>query len=147
MLMLLFNIGEDQYSLSCEYIVEVFPTIKLKRIPHVPDFIPGLMNYGGIPVPVIDVARLIENRPCTQALHTRIILLNHAPLGESSNFIGLMCEKVTAMRDLDKSLFMDVGVKLKDLPFLGGIYTMDGHTIQFFNDVDLANFLKGILNK
>lgn len=142
MLMLLFQIGPDSYALDAEYVVEIFPKIKLKKIPCSKDFVAGLLNYGGMPIPVVDIPQLIIKRPSDSALHTRIILVNH-----EHNFFGLIAEKVTEIKELEKDVFIDSGIKLKAFPFLGGLYSQGENTIQFFNIEELFNFLRDSLNE
>lgn len=143
--MLLFYVGNEQYALDCDYIIEIFPKVKLKKLSHLPDYVAGLMNYAGTPVPVIDVAQLIENHPSSSAMHTRIVLLNQSPREDETNMLALICEKVTATIDVEKSQFIDSGIKVKELPFLGGIYSHGEKSIQYFNVKELFKSLKGIV--
>lgn len=145
MLMLLFHIGKERYALDCDKIIEVLPKVRLKKIPQAPDYAAGLLNYGGDPVPVIDACSLLENRPSNSALHTRIILFNPSNEIGETNLLGVIGEQVTETVDLDKSDFIESGFKIRKLPYLGGIYSDDDQTIQFFNIDELYNSLKGIL--
>src|SRR5262245_42307799 len=125
MLMLLFYAGSECYALEAGPILEVIPRVSCKKIPHTEEYVAGLINYGGTPVPVIDVTQIVERRPSDPAMHTRIILIK-----KDNQLIGLIGEKITTTVDLDPSQFIDSGVKIRDLPFLGGIYSKEGVHIQ-----------------
>jgi chemotaxis-related protein WspB len=146
MLMLLFYVGNEQFALDCDLIIEIFPKVNLKAISHMPPCFAGLMNYGGIPVPVIDVVQLIENRSSGSSMHTRIVLLKHHTI-ESSNFLGLICEKAIATIEVEFSQFIDSGLKPEEKPYLGGIYSDGSKSIQYFDTLALIKSLKNALIK
>lgn len=140
MLMLLFYIGHDRYALDCEPIVEIFPKVNLKTIPDMPPYMAGLMNYGGNPIPVIDTVFLVEEHPSGNAMHTRIVLTKHSS-SETPGFLGLICEKAISTIDVDLNHFISTGIKFKEKPFLGGIYTEGPVSIQYFDVKLLKEFL------
>src|SRR5262249_39492260 len=109
-------------------------------IPDMPPYVVGLMNYGGNPIPVIDTVLLVEGRPSGNAMHTRIVLIKH-PSFESPGFLGLICEKAIASIDVDISQFISTGVKPKEKPFLGGIYTEGSISVQYFDIKQLKDLL------
>lgn len=144
MLMLLFYVGNSRFALNSEYIVEIVPKVDLKQIPHAPSYLPGLLNYGGIPVPVIDTVRLIEDRSSGNSMHTRIVLLKH-PSFEKINYLALICEKAVTAVDLEMSQFVSTGLRSEEQPYLGGIYTEGLDTIQYFDIPVLVEWLKNVL--
>ena len=95
MLLLLFDTREGRYAMSTENIVEIVPLVTLKRIPKSPDYVAGLINYRGNPIPVIDLCALTEGTECEPKFSTRIILLNYPFNNNTSSVLGLMAERVT----------------------------------------------------
>jgi chemotaxis-related protein WspB len=147
MLMLLFYVEDDSYAIDCESIIEVIPKVKLKQIPHVPNYVNGLLNFGGTPVAVIDLCQLIAGRPSSSSLHTRIILLSRTnPVGETHT-MGIIAEKVTETIDRDKADFIDSGLKVKDFPYLGGVLHEQEQMIQLIHIDQLFESMRGILFK
>jgi chemotaxis-related protein WspB len=146
MLMLLFYVGQERFALDCDLIVEIFPKVNLKAVPHEPLYIAGLMNYGGIPVPVIDTVQLIDNRPSGNSMHTRIVLLKHQSL-ENDNFIGLICEKAISTIEAELTKFVKTGLRSKETPYLGGIYTDGPNSIQYFDILALFKQLGNLIEK
>lgn len=143
MLMLLFYCGSAGFALDCETIVEVFPKVKLKKIPGQGEkkaFLAGLFNYGGKPIPVIDICQLIEKRPCSDSMHTRILLIE-----KDGHLLALMGEKVTETLDLSKEQFIESGLKLEGLPFLRGVYSEGDRSIQLFDLPAFYQSLNGLL--
>jgi len=75
MLMLLFYVGDDRYALDSKRVVEVVPTVALKKLHSAPEYIPGLFNYRGHLVPVIDLCQMIQRRQARAYSIARIVLV------------------------------------------------------------------------
>jgi chemotaxis-related protein WspB len=95
MLLLIFEVEGGRYALATERVVEVVPMVALRKIPFTDDYVAGLMNYRGRPVPVIDLCRVTGGRPCTPKYSTRIILVNQPVKNKPDAIIGLIAEQVT----------------------------------------------------
>ncbi|NOX25664.1 MAG: hypothetical protein GXP59_06050 [Deltaproteobacteria bacterium] len=96
MLLILFKIGRERYALASHHIVEIAPYLLPEKLVAQPNFVPGVINYRGAKVPVIDLGAMLANKPCRPRLSTRIILINYANLAAklSSRVIGLLVEEV-----------------------------------------------------
>jgi len=129
--MLLFNAGEDRYACSCDAIIEILPHVHLKSYPNMPDYVAGSLDYGGKPIPVVDWCRLVQGRPCSNSLHSRIILCRFSQPGEKENMMGLMAEKVTQAMDLSLSKFADSGINTEKTPYLTGVMSDEKGSVQF----------------
>ena len=147
MLMLPFNVGMQTYVIDCDSVVEIVPRVQLKKIPHVPDYTVGMLNFGGVPVPVIDMSQLIEGRPSASCLHTRIVILSHSTETGETYHLGIVGEKITDTIEKEKSQFIDSGVKVRELPFLGGVYNDNHESMQLINVSELFQSIQGILFK
>ncbi len=139
MLMLLFYVGDDRYSLDSRRVVEVVPTVTLKKIHQAPEYIAGLFNYRGHLVPVIDLCHLIQGTHCRAYLSTRIVIVNcqNQDASDDNGFsqkpqiLGLMAERVTETLNKPESEFIIPAIKVDASPYLGEIITDDRGMIQF----------------
>ncbi len=129
MLMLLFHCGDSRYALSGEIVIEVVPSIHLMPLRTAPNHVVGLLNYGGIAIPVLDFSMLMENRLSRDALHTRIMLMQ-GEMEDRSLLIGMRAEKITEVFDCDVDAFKDKGVSCEKWPFLDGVLTEKKGVIQ-----------------
>lgn len=123
MLMLLFYIGNERFAFGCDRVIEVIPRVNLKKIAHTPDYVAGMLNFRGVPVPVVDLCMLIEGRPCISRLHSRIILLKYPGEAGVTTILGLMAERVTQTVYHEPAEFIDSGIRIKETPFLDGVLT------------------------
>ena len=136
MLALLFYLGDTMYTMKCEKVREVAPMVKLKQVPHTPDYFAGLFNYRGVIVPVIDLRRLIQGQPCQMRLSTRIILVDYVRDGHMPCILGLMAERVTEAVRKSENDFVSPGLSMQEAPFLGGFVMENKEMIQYI-DLDL----------
>ncbi|MCG6880864.1 MAG: chemotaxis protein CheW [Deltaproteobacteria bacterium] len=136
MLVLLFYLGNTMYTMKCDRVREVAPIVSLKEVPHAPDYVAGLFNYRGVIVPVIDLRRLIQGKPCQMRMSTRIILVDYVKEDNTPYILGLMAERVTETARRDETDFVAPGLQLEEAPYLGGLMMQEQEMIQYV-DLDL----------
>ncbi len=95
MLLLIFELEGGRYAIETSQIAEIVPLVKLKKIPLAPDYVAGLMNYRGKPVPVVDLRYLAEGKQSVEKFSTRIILLNYQINQTREAILGLIAEQIT----------------------------------------------------
>lgn len=119
MKVLVFTIGPDRYGMRLGAVVRVLPVLALKQIALAPEFVAGLMDLHGAPVPVIDLSRLAGVVPEQVWFDSRIILVDY-PAGDGAlRRLGLLAEHVTGIETLDEAALADSGVDAA--PFLGQV--------------------------
>ena len=95
MLFIIFRLGQEQYALEAEHIIEVIPRLPLRPQPGAPDFVAGLLNFRGKVVPVLDLGTLTVGAACADLLSTRIILIHYTLRSGLKRILGLIAESVT----------------------------------------------------
>ncbi len=124
MLFLQFKVGKEQYALPVHQVVEVVPVVNLREIPATPDYVAGVINYRGYPVPVLDLCVLAVGQPCRKRFSTRIILVKYPwPPGSEEEILGLVAEQTSELVRSELESFKPCGVYPKDAPFLNGVKT------------------------
>jgi chemotaxis-related protein WspB len=131
MLMIIFYIGTECYCCSCDSMIEIVPKIPLKQIPQMPNYLAGLLNYGGESIPIIDLSSILVGAPCQDYMHTRIMIFKN-PVEGTIKTLGIVAEKVNEIREMDPNLFNE-SLHIKNLPFLMGIYNTTTESVQRVN--------------
>lgn len=121
MLMLLFWVGDDRYALAGRQVVEIVSLVELKKLARSPNYVAGLLNYGGKITPVIDLCQLLSGTPSRPYLSTRIMIVNYLSDGETNYLLGLIAERVTEMLEVQETDFIDPGIQVDAAAFLGNI--------------------------
>lgn len=110
MMVLLFKLDNAKYALDVAHIVEIMPRIAIKPLPRVPDYIPGLINYRGRVVPVVDLAMLVNKHSASYSLSTRIILVKFDSEDGHSQLVGLIAESATETTKIDLDDVLTTGI-------------------------------------
>lgn len=119
MKVLVFHIGNDRYGLRLAAIVRVLPLLELKQLPLTPDYVAGLMDLHGEPVPVIDLSRLAGLAPAAVQFDTRIVVVDYRAPDGASHALGLMAARVRGIATIRLEQLNDSGVA--SAPFLGQV--------------------------
>jgi chemotaxis-related protein WspB len=130
MLFLLFQLGPDRYAIEAQRAVEVVPLLDLKRIPHSPPGVAGIINYRGRPVPTIDLCALTMGRPSREQLSTRIIILRHDDANGRPQLIGVIAERATDLLRKEGREIFKPGAGAARAGFLGPVMMDDKGFLQ-----------------
>ena len=121
MLFFLFRMGDDRYALDALQIAEVLPLVGIKAIPQAPSGVAGILDYHGVPVPLIDLSQLALGQPARQRLGTRIVLVNYPVLNGPCHLLGLLAERATEIMRRDPMDFVASGFGNDTAPYLGPV--------------------------
>jgi chemotaxis-related protein WspB len=137
MLFLLFELDGDRYALDAADIVEVQALTSAKAIPGAPAWVAGLVERHGEPVPVIDVAQLALGRASQQWRSTRLVFVRYRDTRDardtSERLIGLIVERATQTRRIDRERFADSGVATPNARWLGPVVSDEFGMIQWID--------------
>jgi chemotaxis-related protein WspB len=111
-LMVLFQVGEQQYALNSRAIVAIVPLVET---------IAGAINYHGTLIPVIDLSQLIQNQPSRPCFGTRIMVIETAGESDLPQTIGLLAEQVVDTINVRSDMWRSVPKGLASAPYLGDL--------------------------
>lgn len=137
-LLLLLAVGEQQYAIDSEAVVEVIPRVVLRPMSGAAPHQSGVFNFRGRVVPVVDVSRLIAGTACAEHLSSRIIMVRHRGGEGSESLVGLLAERVTdtVLKPLNR--FQPTESAAAARPFLGGVALDERGLIQLLQIEPLA---------
>jgi len=130
MLLLLFHLGSELYAIESSQVIEIIPTVNLRPLHHVPDYVAGLFNYRGKFIPVIDLSQLLQATPCHLCLSTRIIIVNYINGDKPMQYLGLMAEKITDTLKTSDQDFAQTSAQPQGKTHLGEVLTDGQRMIQ-----------------
>src|SRR4051812_1868502 len=103
MKVLVFHIGRGRYALPLGSVDRVLPVARLTALPGAPEYVRGLLDLHGEPVPVIDLSHLAGVPAADVRYDTRILLLR-VPACGALRRLGLKAERVTGVSTMDGTL-------------------------------------------
>ena len=122
MLLLIVKLGPERYAIETNRVAEVIPRVRLREVPHAPDFVVGLFVFRGEVVPVIDLRKLMWGRECELFLNTRIVLVRL----DDNRLLGLLAEDVTDTRQSTELTHVETGIEVEKAPYLSSMGVGEG---------------------
>ena len=74
---LFFTVDGQQYALDIAAVQAVVPVLEIRALPGAPAYIPGVISYRGCIVPVIDIAKMLCDKPANLFYSTRIAIVDY----------------------------------------------------------------------
>lgn len=142
---LTFVIDNEQYAVDVAHSQTVLEYAQITRIPRMPEFMLGVINFRGSVLPVIDLRRKLELPAAETQIRPMIIVLD-IPFEEGRIQIGATADSVNEVVDIEQSSIEkapSVGTKI-DTSFIQGIGKKDDEFIiilqseRIFRDNELA---------
>ena len=90
-----FNIGEQVYGIEIQYITEIIGVSHITKVPHVPNYIKGIINVRSKVVPIIDIRTRIGKPEIPYTNHTCIITLDFNDIA-----VGIIVDSVADVEDI-----------------------------------------------
>lgn len=139
-LLLLLGVGPQLYALETAHVVEVIPRVMLRPVNGSPPHRPGVFNFRGRVVPVVDVSQLIAGHPCAEHLSSRIIMVRHGTgaIDAQEGLVGLLAERVTDTVLKSRASFQPADGAAEMAPFMGGVALDERGLIQLLHTDALA---------
>ncbi len=139
MLYLFFSLGNERYALPSEPVRQIVPNVRVRPMSRSPAWIRGLLNYHESVVPVIDLSTLTEGQPVSDALGSRIILIERALGADGEGLIGLLAEKVLEVHSISDDDIRSSGVQSSGASGLGRVVIRHGEMIHLVEFDDLLS--------
>jgi chemotaxis-related protein WspB len=136
MLAVVFEAGDEAYALPVQQVQEVLPRMNLRRLAGAPEFVRGVFSYRGRPTPVLDLCMLLCGRNCSDALGTRLLIVE-VPSSSGPRPLAIAAERVTRIIELDASQLSSAGLEGIEPPFLGDIAAGLDRMVQLVRPADL----------
>jgi chemotaxis-related protein WspB len=132
-LLVVLTAAGRRYGLHAHRIIEIVPAVPVQPLALAPACVTGILDHHGTLVPVIDLGRLLYDRPCERLLGSRIVivLIGQEDPARRPRRIGLLAE-ACALRTRDDAA-LQTGLHLPSAPFLGPLVHDDTATIQMLD--------------
>jgi chemotaxis-related protein WspB len=141
MLILPLHAGGERYGVPCRDVIEVVPSIPVRKVPHAPPHLLGLFSYRGAMTPVIDLARLLIGVDSIARLSTRVVLVR-----AEGRVVGIRAEGVTEPIELPATAKGQPIMAVGGATYFGEIVATDGSSIHMLRVEGLLGpELRGLL--
>lgn len=108
---LIFKLGDTEYGIEISKTKETLGMMPITTVPNVPDFVKGVINLRGKPIPVIDLRLRFELEPFDDTDLTRIVIVELQGEVETVQ-VGIIVDAVSEVLNID-------GEQIEDSPKFG----------------------------
>lgn len=109
-----FKVGEELFAINAMHIHSIIEQMPITKVPHMPEFVLGIINLREQAIPVVDTRIQFGMPPSESTLNTCIIILE-IDLNENTLLIGCLVDAVSEVIEIDKD-------KIQPTPDIGGKY-------------------------
>jgi purine-binding chemotaxis protein CheW len=97
--------GNEEYAISIEAVVSIERLEQVNPIPHLPDFMLGLMRIRGELVPILDFEQILYGRTAIGHEDARVVVVQTSNL-----FMGLLVLDAKEILDIPESALTSSGL-------------------------------------
>lgn len=132
--------GNEEYALPVEHVVSIEKLEDVTPIPHLPEFVVGLMKIRGELVPILDFEQILYNRKAPSNETVRVVVVQ-----TNSINIGLLVLDATEILDLLESDLKQVGLSnYSKTKFFTSVANLENRMITLVEPSILVTTLDGI---
>ncbi len=127
------QIGTESFAISVYKVLEIIQFENLTKVPNSSDYVPGVLNFRGAIVPVIDMHKRFNAGTAISA--DPMVVVVDINCKEKNVLMGLLVDQVTDVIEFEyKSIksVPDLGIKYNP-EFLEGFIEKDGKFIMVLN--------------
>ena len=129
-------IGQDAYVIDATSVVEVVPSVPLRRVPGGPSSLAGLLSYRGAVIPVVDLCQLLGDDACPALMSSRIAVCAR----DDGRLLGVLAQRVTRLVDVDPDAADAVGgPETPGIPALGRVVPVGERLVQLVRIDELVS--------
>lgn len=127
------TIGTESFAISVYKVLEIIQFEQLTRIPNASDYVPGVLNFRGSIVPVIDMHKRfnVENTGSADKMVVVVDVVNK----DKNVLMGLLVDQVTDVIEFEYKNIKavpDLGIKYNP-EFLEGFIEFDEQFVMVLN--------------
>jgi chemotaxis-related protein WspB len=141
-----FELSGRRYALDVRQVSEISPLPAITPIAHAPEGVAGIAELRGAPIPVVDLAQIMLDRPAARRLSTRLIVVHYAGQDGTRRRLALIAERVTQIVERHPDDFVETGISHDGAPYLGPVAREPEGFLQWVEvDALLPRHLRDIL--
>jgi len=125
-----FTLGDDDYGIDILRVQEIRGWEEVRKIPHTPEYIKGVVNLRSVVVPIIDM-RIRFGQEKYDYNPTTVIIVISVIYNENSHLLGIVVDSVSDVIDIDNSQIKPppaLGTNV-NTEFMSGMFMVDERMI------------------
>ncbi|PZX07305.1 purine-binding chemotaxis protein CheW [Psychrobacillus insolitus] len=135
-----FECGNEEYAVSIEHVVSIEKLEHVNLIPHLPNYLIGLMKIRGALVPIMDFEEILYSRSGRASEQARVITMLTQEMS-----IGLLVKDAKEILDISTDDLIQIGlVNYSKTKYFIGVANLENRMITLVDPSILVHSLEGI---
>lgn len=135
-----FTVGREEYAIKVEHIISIEKIEGFTRIPHLPDYVRGIVKVRDELIPILDLEKVLYDQFVTEENNSRIIVLRTSEMS-----LGILVNEAKEILDIFPEQVKQLGlVAYKNTSYLIGIANLESRLITLIDPSQLVRSLEGI---
>ena len=135
-----FHAGKEEYALPIEHVVSIEKLERVSPIPHLPNFVLGLVKVRGELIPVLDLATILYNRSSNVEKGQFLLVIHTETLQ-----VGLVVEEAKEILEVPDHAMKDVGLlAYSKTKYFSGVINLENRLITTIDPDVLVESLEGM---
>ena len=132
--------GNEEYAIPVEAVVSIERLEQVNRIPHLPEYMLGLMRIRGELVPILDFEQILYGRSAQGLGDVRVVVVQTARL-----FIGLLVLDAKEILDIPEDVMTSAGLMAYSrTPYFTTVANLENRMITVVDPEILSKTLAGM---
>lgn len=132
--------GNEEYGISIDVVTSIELLEKVNPIPHLPDYMLGLMRIRGELVPILDFEQILYHKSARDNEEARIVVVQI-----DNMFIGLLVIDAKEILDIpEDTLTSSALAAYSRTPYLTTVANLDNRMITIIDPTILSKTLTGM---
>lgn len=132
--------GQEEYALPVDTVVSIEKLKRVNPIPHLPDYMLGLMKIRGELVPILDFQQILYGKSAKDDSNARIVVVQTENL-----FIGLLVLDAKEILDIPESKLTSSGlIAYSRTPYFKTVANLEERMITVIDAEILSQTLTGM---
>lgn len=135
-----FQVDKEEYAIPIQFVISIEKLEGITPIPHLPEYVKGMMVVRGELVPVIDLEQIFYHRHLEQTESSRLIVLKTDELS-----VGIFVGDAKEIIDIPAEKLKQVGlVAYSKTSYFSSVANLDSRLITIMDPLKLVQSLEGI---
>ncbi|MFJ7973631.1 chemotaxis protein CheW [Psychrobacillus sp. NPDC096389] len=135
-----FQCGNEEYAVPIEHVVSIEKLEQVNPIPHLPNYLIGLMKIRGELVPIIDFEEILYHRSGVNYENARVVTMHTQDMS-----IGILVKEAKEILDIQADDLKQIGlVNYTKTQYFTAVANLENRMITIVDPSILVRSLEGI---
>jgi len=137
---IVFNAGHEEYAIPVQYVISIEKYENVNPVPHLPEYIRGVVKSRGELIPVLDFSFILYNRHIQNDDDVRMIVIHTEELS-----FALLVNEAKEILEIPENAMQQMGlVAYHKTKYFSSIANLEDRIITMIDPVSMLEVLEGV---